>query len=384
MSQKRIHLEVGGAGSSKSYSTAQWMIATAFNHPGISILCTRKTFPSLRITSYKLILQLLTDYQLPYELNKTEHLITFNNNSEILFKSLDEPEKVKSAEFDRIWIEEATEISLNDFQQLDLRLRRNRAPPDQMYLTCNPIGKLSWVYKELVEKKRADTIFFNSNYHDNPFLSQDYINSLEEKASQDHNLYLIYCLGEWGILENLIYTNWEPIDSIPEDPDETIYGLDFGFNNQTALIEISVKDNCFYLQEILYESKITNQELCRRLEDLIIDRERCMYADSSEPARIQEIFDHGFNVHPAVKHADTIVKKGVNEGIDFVKTKHLYITKDSVNVFKEINSYKWKEDKDKNILDEPVKFNDHLMDAIRYALVSHFRLQGGSKDFFIS
>jgi phage terminase large subunit len=359
------------------------VIAEAYEYPGISILCTRKTLPSLRMTSYKLILQLLDEYGLPYELNKTELIITFPNRSEILFKSLDEPEKIKSAEFDRIWVEEVTEFKLEEYQHCNLRLRRNKAPPDRMYLTCNPVSKFSWVYKELVEKHHKDVVSFMSNYHDNPFISQDYIDYLESQITQDINLYKIYCLGEWGILENLIYSNWEPVDAVPENPDEIVYGLDFGFNNPTALVEISVKDNLFYVRELLYETKITNKELVDRMFCLILDHERPIYADSSEPARIQEIFDQGFNVKPAVKHADTIARKGVTEGIDYVKTKHLFITKDSVNLLKEINSYKWKEDKDGNILDEPVKFNDHSLDALRYCLVSHFRLQGGTTSFYL-
>lgn len=359
---------------------AQHLIMTAYANPDLSILVTRKTFPSLRITAYKFVLDLLDEYDLPYELNRSEHVVRLSNKSEFLFKSLDEPEKIKSAEFNIVWVEEATEITLDDFRQLNLRLRRKGVVPNRMYLTCNPISRLSWVYTELVEKKRDDVEAYTSTYKDNRFLAQDYITQLEGLATQDENYYKVYCLGEWGILRNLVYTNWTLVDTIPENPDDVAYGLDFGFNNPTALVEITVKDQVFYIRELLYQTKLTNTDLIDRLNSLIPDKERSIYPDSAEPARI-ELFNAGFNAKPARKHADSAAKKGVTEGIDFVKRHRLHITRDSVNLLKEISGYKWREDKDGRILDEPVKFNDHILDALRYGMVSHFKKQGGTTYF---
>ena len=121
---KRINLLVGGAGSGKSWAVALHILRLAYSQKDKSILVTRKTLPSLRITAYKLILDLLKKYDLPYELNKSEMVITTPTGSQILFKSLDEPEKIKSAEFNYIWVEECTEITIDDFRQLNLRLRR--------------------------------------------------------------------------------------------------------------------------------------------------------------------------------------------------------------------------------------------------------------------
>jgi len=360
--KKRINLLVGGAGSSKSYSIAQHIIHKAYTERNRQILVTRKTLPSLRITAYKLILELLHAYDLPHDLNRSEFVIRMPNGSEILFKSLDMPEKIKSSEFNYIWVEEATEINLDDFRQLDLRLRRRTDGTNQMFLSCNPISKLNWIYSELVEQQKEDVAVHISTYKDNPFLSQIYIDRLEGLRHQDQNYYKIYALGEWGMLENIIYSNYDLIEQTPENPDETIYGLDFGFNNPSAMVRIDIKDNEHYVQEVLHKSRLTNTDLIGEIKQIGIASSP-IYADNAEPARIEEMNKEGLYTYPA--------EKDVQDGIDYVKRHRLHITKDSVNLLKEIMSYKYREDKDGNVLEEPVKFNDHLMDAMRYALYTH-------------
>lgn len=352
---------MGGAGSSKSWSVAQHIIVKACEEKNKRILVTRKTLPSLRITAYKLITDLLKEYDLPYEINKSEMVITTPTGTEILFKSLDEPEKIKSAEFNYIWVEEATEINLDDYRQLNLRLRRQNELQNQMFLSCNPISRLSWVYRELCEISHDDVAINRSTYKDNPFLDKEYISQLEGLINQDINYYKIYTLGEWGILKNIIYSNYDTVDMLPESFDDIFYGLDFGFNNPSALVKVMVKDNEFYLQEMLYKSGMTNRDIINTLQDQKITN--IIYADTAEPARIEEICQNGFWCKPA--------EKDVEDGIDYVKRQKLHISSDSTNILKEIGGYKYREDKDRNVLEEPVKFNDHLMDAIRYALYTH-------------
>ncbi|MCD6476579.1 MAG: PBSX family phage terminase large subunit [Candidatus Aenigmarchaeota archaeon] len=358
--KSRIVILLGGAGSSKSYSIAQYLILKAYSENNRRFLITRKTLPSLRLTCLKLILQLLEEYQLPYEINRSELIITTPTNSELIFKSIDQPEKIKSSEFNYIWIEEATEITLEDFRQLNLRLRRQPKGINQMFLSFNPIDENHWLKTELIDKLE-NVVYHKSNYKDNPFLSEEYIKQLEDLINQDKNYYRIYTLGEWGVLENIIYQNWETVDSFPESVDEIIYGLDFGYNNETALVKIGIKDDEFFLKEEIYETKLTNEDLIRRLESLKI--KETIYADSAEPARIEEIYRAGFDILPS--------EKSVKDGIDFIKRKKLYITKDSINLIKEIRGYSYKKDKNGNVLEEPVKFRDHLMDAMRYAIYTH-------------
>lgn len=357
---KEVLVSYGGAGSGKSYSTAQHIILRALEEDNKRILITRKTLPALRVSCLQLIKDLLNEYEIPYELNKSELEMRIGSN-QILFKSLDNPEKIKSSEFNYIWAEEATELTHQDYLQLRLRLRRKNELKNQLIMTLNPIDQFHWIRTKVLDTPNEDMASFQSNYKMNPFLSKEYIEQLEGLAEIDENYYRIYALGEWGVLQNLIYSNWDVVNKMPEDYDEVIYGLDFGYVNPTVLLEIRIKENEIWVKEIIYQSHLTNAELIDLLKEKI-DRNVSIYADSAEPQRIEEIYQAGFNVYPS--------EKNVQFGINRVKQYKLHILEDSVNLIKEIRSYKWKEDKEGRILEEPVKFNDHAMDAMRYALAS--------------
>ena len=357
---KEVLVSYGGAGSGKSYSTAQHVILRALEENNKRILITRKTLPALRVSCLQLMKDLLSEYEIPYELNKSELEMKIGSN-QILFKSLDNPEKIKSSEFNYIWAEEATELTHQDYLQLRLRLRRKNELKNQLIMTLNPIDQFHWIRTKVLDTPNEDMASFQSNYKMNPFLSKEYIEQLEGLAEIDENYYRIYALGEWGVLQNLIYSNWDVVNKMPEDYDEVIYGLDFGYVNPTVLLEIRIKENEIWAKEIIYQSHLTNAELIDLLKEKI-DRNVSIYADSAEPQRIEEIYQAGFNVYPS--------EKNVQFGINRVKQYKLHILEDSVNLIKEIRSYKWKEDKEGRILEEPVKFNDHAMDAMRYALAS--------------
>ena len=357
---KEVLVSYGGAGSGKSYSTAQHVILRALEENNKRILITRKTLPALRVSCLQLMKDLLSEYEIPYELNKSELEMKIGSN-QILFKSLDNPEKIKSSEFNYIWAEEATELTHQDYLQLRLRLRRKNELKNRLIMTLNPIDQFHWIRTKVLDTPNEDMASFQSNYKMNPFLSKEYIEQLEGLAEIDENYYRIYALGEWGVLQNLIYSNWDVVNKMPEDYDEVIYGLDFGYVNPTVLLEIRIKENEIWAKEIIYQSHLTNAELIDLLKEKI-DRNVSIYADSAEPQRIEEIYQAGFNVYPS--------EKNVQFGINRVKQYKLHILEDSVNLIKEIRSYKWKEDKEGRILEEPVKFNDHAMDAMRYALAS--------------
>jgi len=353
-----ILLLYGGAGSGKSYSTAIWLLEKALKERNKRFLITRKTLPSLKVSCLQLFRELLSKYNLSYEFNKSELEMVINTN-QILFKSLDNADKIKSAEFNYIWAEEATELTHQDYLQLRLRLRRKNDLNNQIITTFNPIDQFHWLKTKVLDREKVSS--FQSNYKMNPFLSREYIEQLEGLAEVDENYYRIYALGEWGVLKNLIYSNWDTVTVLPEDYDEIIYGLDFGYINPTVLVEIRLKENEAWVQELIYQSRLTNSDLIELLK-MKVDKNAQIYADSSEPQRIEEIYQAGFNVYSS--------EKDVSFGINRVKQYKMHILEDSVNLIKEIRSYKWKEDKEGRILEEPVKFNDHAMDAMRYALAS--------------
>ncbi|MGE4357955.1 MAG: PBSX family phage terminase large subunit [Candidatus Omnitrophota bacterium] len=353
-----ILLLYGGAGSGKSYSTAIWLLEKALKERNKRFLITRKTLPSLKVSCLQLFRELLSKYNLSYEFNKSELEMVINTN-QILFKSLDNADKIKSAEFNYIWAEEATELTHQDYLQLRLRLRRKNDLNNQIITTFNPIDQFHWLKTKVLDREKVSS--FQSNYKMNPFLSREYIEQLEGLAEVDENYYRIYALGEWGVLKNLIYSNWDVVNKMPEDYDEVIYGLDFGYINPTVLVEIRLKENEAWVQELIYQSRLTNSDLIELLK-MKVDKNAQIYADSSEPQRIDEIYKAGFNIYPA--------NKDIKFGINKVKEYKLHILEDSTNTIKEIRSYKWREDKEGRILEEPVKFNDHAMDAMRYALAS--------------
>ncbi len=373
-SKAQYIVNVGGAGSSKSHSLAQICVQNLFSIPNRKIAICRKTFPALRLTSYKLVIDLLSQYGIYSRVkhDRANHVITNPaNGAFIAFLSVDDPEKIKSTEWNDIWLEEASEFTWEDWIVIQTRLRSSTTAehPNRIYLSLNPSDEQSWINQRLMLTKTfAEKLeVIHSNYRDNPFLDKNYIAILEDLKDQDPNAYPVYALGEWGLLSHIIYKPYDLIPEFPVEQDpEIIYGLDFGYNNPSALIEVRIKDvqDC-YLRELLYQTHLTNSQLIDKLKELIPEefRHRPMYGDCAEPDRIEEISKAGFNIYPADKE--------VNIGIDFCKRHRFFTLGSNVNLNKERAVYKWRQDKNGNVLEEPVKFMDHLMDAKRYALYTY-------------
>ncbi|MBR4508937.1 MAG: PBSX family phage terminase large subunit [Elusimicrobiaceae bacterium] len=369
--KSKIVLNIGGARSGKSYAMAQLLIMKALNYPGLNIGIARKTMPALKMTARRLVLDLLKQYGL-YQtsaFNKTENYYQLNK-SRLQFFSLDDPEKIKSTEFNYLWLEEATDFTYQDYLVL---LTRLSAPTkeylkNQIFLTLNPTDINCWIAKYLLNQK--DVCLIKSTYKDNKFLSKDYIETLLSLKDYNKQAYKIFALGEWGSSETLIYTNWQMAEQAPNSYDEIFWGLDFGFNNPTALVKIFVKDKIYFIEEKLYKTHLTNTLLIEELKTIIPEQERSqiIYADSAEPDRIAEISSAGFNIKPALK--------SVLDGIMFVKSCALNIIKVSPNLIKEIQSYSWKTTLNGQLTEDPIKYNDHALDALRYGLYTHKTHQG--------
>jgi phage terminase large subunit len=365
--QDRVIALVGGAGSSKSHSLAQLIISKAYSESKKDFLIIRKTMPSIRLTCYKLITALLNDYNLPYEINKSEMIITTPTGSEIIFRGLDDPAKLKSANVNYIWIEEATELVEEDYRQLTLRLRRETTniKPNQIWLSCNPISIHSWV-KKLIESGEAVVNY--STYKDNPFLSAEYTTGLEQLKNIDEQFYQIYTLGQWGELKGLVLQNWE-IGGGARDVKNTVYGLDFGYTSPSALVEVKIDDEgVIWVDELLYQTHLTNPELIDLIKGLVGGSEinDKIWCDSAEPDRIQEMRKAGLNARAA--------KKDIIGGINCLRTKRIKISARSINLIDELRNYKYKVGKDGQQLEEPVGFADHAIDALRYAVYSEEKL----------
>ncbi len=362
--KRYLHL-YGGAGSGKSVFAAQKILFRILTEDKHKILLARKVARTIRHSQFSLIKSLIYSNDIGdiFKINETDmKIISLKNNNEFITAGLDDREKLKSIYgITSMWIEEATELSYKDFNQLDLRLRGRMKHYKQIILTYNPINSHHW----LNTKKINNSFKLKTTYKDNKYIDEEYINVLKDLKEQNIEYYKIYALGEWGVLKNIIFKPFIILDSFPTNFDETIYGLDFGYNNQTALIEVNIKDNVFYLRELIYECRLTNSDLITKMKNMKMKRGSYIYCDSSESGRISELKQAGFNAYPA--------DKNVKDGIDYLKSCEIYSNPDNNGINKEVLSYCYKQDKDGNLLDEPIKFNDHTMDAIRYAIYSHFK-----------
>lgn len=377
--KKSIVVNRGGAGSGKSYAIAQLLLYKFFNENQKKILILRKTLPSVRISTLPLMNDLLNDYGLKDRIIEEKvHLNWYYNGSLIHFQGIDDPEKIKSSDWNYIWLEEATEFTWDEYQTIKLRLRAQSRDglPNRIFLSFNPVDERHWIKERLVEDPTQDVQEIVSTYRDNPFLmmfAPDYIKDLENLQKQDMSFYNIYTLGQWGRLENLIYNNWSICSWLPDykQVEHVYYGLDFGYNEPTALIECRMKGKEIWERELLYHTKLTNSDLIVKLNQVIPVEAKAkyyIYADAAEPDRIKEIKDAGFKVKPSIKL--------ITNGIDIVKRYSVHVHEESQNLIKEKKAYSWRKDKHGNVLDEPVDIWNHLMDAERYAVHTGLKREG--------
>jgi len=372
-SRKRFNYMMGGASSSKSWTIAQYLlIEKLYKEPGIGIMCLRASRPAVKASCYRLCKSWLSKLGWPYQENKSDLVITAPNGSKMYFEGLDDPEKKKSVEgINYIWVEETTEINKMAWMQLNIRCRAtNPYGINQLFFSFNPVDPVGneWL-KMLTDYPDDKSQVMRLTHMDNPFLADEEREQIENLANMDPEYDMIYRQGLWATPTFIIYRNWDIVQAFNPYCDNVGYGLDFGYNNATALLKVGFRDKVdVYIDELIYESKLTNTDLIERMKILIPDRDSMIVADCAEPDRIEEISNAGFNIFPCIKGPGSV---GV--GIDRCKRHRLHITEQSQNTITEIKGYKWKVDKNGNILDEPVEFRDHSMSALRYYL--------GSTDF---
>lgn len=368
----------GGAGSGKSHFCAQKILlriligmSTGVKH---KFLVLRKTQPSLRRSVFPLFRSYLSAWgmlgKIVFE-NKTELTFTFINGSAIVMTGMDDAEKLKSIEgITGVWMEETPEFSFSDWMQVQLRVRGNLPSYKQFLLSFNPVDEFHWLKTKLYDRREGlDEIkFIHSTYRDNPYMTSHDKQVLESLQDDDQNFYRIYALGEWGRLENIIYSKTDIVPKFPLVVEDEYYGIDFGYNNPSAVLRCGIKDDELYEEELLYETKLTNTDLVKRMEEVGVQKDKYVFCDAAEPDRIQEIQQAGWTLACA---AD----KNVKQGIDLCKRKRINIIDGSDNLVAENRIYSYKVDKRTGqVYDEPVKYKDHLMDARRYAHYTYYKM----------
>lgn len=355
-SKKRITIEQGGTRSGKTFNILLWIIFSyCLRNKNKTISIARKTYPSLRTSAMRDFIEILRQSGLydEYLHNKSSAEYRLNNNL-VEFISLDQPAKVRGRKRDLLFVNEANELHWEDWQQLIFRTK------EKIILDYNPSDEFHWIYDKV--KTREDADFYITTYKNNPFLDDSIKSEIKRLKDTDPNYWKIYGLGEVGAGKSLIF-NSSLADSIPEEAQFLSYGMDFGYTNDpTTLIGVWKYDTSLYFKEYIYRTGMTNQDIAKELERLDIGRRQEIFADSAEPKSIDEIYKFGWNIKPATKGRDSI-----NIGIDMLKRYKLFVTKDSVNTIKEFRNYKWREDKNGNVLNQPVDMYNHSLDACRYA-----------------
>jgi phage terminase large subunit len=385
--RNRIRLLYGSAGSGKSFYITQEMLYKILTQEKQNFLVIRKVGVTLRNSCFALTEQIISEFEFSslFRINKTDLSITcIHNGNMIIYKGMDDREKIKSVTarngvITSILIEEATEISIDDFNQLNVRLRGLSKIPFQIILLFNPISVNHWLYKEFFLKKsfqkNYDVTILKTTFKQNDFIDPDYKNVLESYKDIDEQFYRVYCLAEFGVYGNTIFNNYtlEPCPYSEDDFDSIYVGLDFGFSHPQVAEKIGFKDGTMYSYNELCVTEKTNQEFIDLNEEFdILHKGEHVVCDSAEPSKIKELIQKGYGAIGAVKGKDSI-----SRGIDFLKSQKWIIDADKCpRLAQEVEQYHWKKDKEGNTTDKPVELFEDAIHACFYALEQLSRSQG--------
>lgn len=286
--------------------------------------------------------------------NATDFVYTFETGTPLEFFSLDMPHKVRGPRRKRLFINEANNIPLETFEQLEVRTEQ------EIWLDWNPTTEF-WFHTDILTNPNFDVDFEILTYKDNEGLPESIVKSIEARKS-NKNWWQVYGLGQIGDVEGRIYTGWTIVDDIPHYARLDKYGLDFGYTNDpTAILALYVMDGGVLLDEILYRKGLSNKDIA---DVLLSNPPALVIADSAEPKSIDEISSYGVKIVGTNKGRDSVV-----HGIQYVQQQRIYVTKRSVNLLKEYRNYLWLTDKEGKIINEPQDYMNHLLDALRYAMV---------------
>jgi phage terminase large subunit len=376
--QHRYQLYYGGSGSGKSVFLASRCVLDVLQ--GRNYLIVRQVSRTLRQSCWNEITKAINRMGLReyFNVSKSEMVITaVNNGKQILFAGLDDVEKIKSTTpqdgvLTDIWIEEATETAYADFKQLDKRLRGQSKHKKRLTLSFNPVYKTHWIYTEFFgiwedgkSYAESDTVsILKTTYKDNRFLADDDRAAMENE--KDPYFREVYTLGNWGVLGDVIFRNWraEDLSGISDAYPTRLYGLDFGFSQDPcAAVDCAYdrKHQRLYIFRELWEKGLTNSMLAERLKTFCAHRPIC--CDSAEPKSIAEIRNFGISAFPAKKGPDSVV-----HGIQWLQGLEIVVDVSCHHLREELTTYQWKRDKDGNSMAIPEDKNNHLIDALRYAV----------------
>lgn len=367
----------GGAGSGKSHFIAQRLVYKALKDKR-KILVLRKVNKTTKASTFQMLLDTISQFGITNycQINKTDYTITLPNGSQFLCMGLDDPEKIKSiAGLTDAWLEEATEFSVDDFSQVNLRVRDPKAKNQEIILSLNPVSKANWCYLHFFadnpafEDFRKTVRIVHTTYLNNPHLPEEYVQSLLMMKETNEVYYKIYALGEFGSLDKLIYNNWQVMDFDPDNIKGTLLcGLDFGYTNDPTAFTASLlveEERRIYVFKEWGGTGFLNDVIAESIKNMGFGKSLIM-ADSAEQKSIDEIKRLGVpRIRPCVKGKGSIL-----QGIQKLQQYEIVIHPSCKRVIEEINNYSWKKDRQTNeYINEPADGSaDHFMDSLRYSL----------------
>jgi phage terminase large subunit len=352
---KRIVVAQGGSRSGKTYNILIWWISKLLQEENKTLSIVRKTLPALKNSVLKDLVEVLELFGMydPRKFHKQEGFYELGSNI-INWFSVDEPQKLRGSKRNYLYCNESNELSIEDWNQLIFRT------DGKVVLDLNPSEINSWVY-EL--EKRDDCYYFITTYKDNPFVSDTIKQELLSLKDKDENLYRVYTEGLRGVPTTLVFNKFNTVEKIPLESKLIGRGMDFGYNDPTALVEVYQKGDELYLKELLYVRSTTFTDVIYKMEQMGFDKTDTIWCDSASPQYIEELKRNKFNTKP-------VNKKSILHGLDLMKRHYIFIESSSKNLLNEFQSYKWKTDRDGNLLDTPEDNHNHLIDSVRYVVES--------------
>ncbi len=369
----------GGSSSGKSFFLAQRVVYDMLKG-GHNYLCLRKVARYIKKSIFNEITKAISAFGVKslFNVNGSDLVITGPQGYQILFVGLDDVEKVKSITPARgvitdCWLEEATEASYDDVKQLKKRLRGRAKVSKRLILSFNPVYKTHWIYDEYFRGKWADNdtayrspdgrlSILKTTYKDNNHLSPEDIAELE--GEKDPYYRDVYTNGNWGVLGDVIFTNWHTEDLSRLTFDSINCGVDFGYARDPAAIvkvHLDKMRNKLYIIDAVYLLKATNDILAAEIKRVC--EYETVFCDEAEPKSIQELRNYGVQAIPAPKGKDSI-----NFGIQYLRKLEIIIDKQLTEAINEFTVYQWQQDKEGNTIPKPVDKDNHIIDAVRYAL----------------
>lgn len=376
----------GSRASKKSKTTALWYITNIMRYKDANLLVIRKTYRTLKDSCFTELKWAISRLKVDawWEIKESPLEMTYTpTGQKIYFRGLDDPLKVTSITVEKgvlcwAWLEEAYEVmSESDFDTLDESIRGE--VPDGLFkqwtITFNPWNERHWLKKRFFDVDDDNILAITTNYMCNEWLDESDKRLFETMKRNNPRRYAVAGLGNWGIVDGLVYENWTErpftLDEVKQF--KTTCGLDFGYTNDpTAFFMgfLDVENKRLYVYDEFYEKGMSNKAIHDKVIAMGYSKER-ITGDSAEPKSIDELKGLGLRIKGAKKGRDSVMN-----GIQWIQDLEIIIHPRCTNFLTEISNYTWSEDKFGNKLNQPIDDFNHLMDAMRYALEGFIKKNG--------